>query len=343
MKFSKFWFAFVVLVIVVVSGQPVFAASHLAAVHKGNPAHTIPNRYIIVFKDTAPDQVVDAALVNAMSEISVVEHFRYKSAMKGFAATLNDKALELLRQNPNVDYVEEDQEIRIDTTQSSPGWGLDRLDQHKLPLSSTFHYSKTGKGVTAYIIDTGIYISHSDFGGRAVVGVDAVGDGQKGIDCNGHGTHVAGIVGGKVYGVAKAVKLVAVRVLDCFGSGTVSSVMAGIDWVTEHKKGPSVANMSLGGSISTALDAAVQNSIKHGVVFAIAAGNNGGMPATHPRPGLSLRSRWGQPITRTPGHSGRITAPAWIFLLQESRLRPIGWAANPRRIPSAAPQWQPRM
>ncbi len=165
--------------------------------------------------------------------------------------------------------------ITIDTTQSNATWGLDRIDQRSLPLSKTYTYSAIASAVTAYVIDTGIYTSHTDFGGRASVGVDEIGDGRNGIDCNGHGTHVAGTIGGSTYGVAKSVKLVAVRVLDCSGSGSTSGVVAGIDWVTSHHNGPSVANMSLGGGASTTLDNAVSKSISSGVVYAVAAGNDG--------------------------------------------------------------------
>ncbi|HYO46012.1 MAG TPA: S8 family peptidase, partial [Gemmatimonadota bacterium] len=150
----------------------------------------------------------------------------------------------------------------------------DRIDQRALPLNETFTYTNTGTGVTAYIIDTGIRFSHSDFAGRAVSGYDAI-DGGSADDCHGHGTHVAGTVGGSTWGVAKNVKLVAVRVLDCQGSGTWSGVIAGIDWVTgEHKAvDPAVANMSLGGGGNTSVDTAVKNSIADGVSYAIAAGN----------------------------------------------------------------------
>jgi len=153
-------------------------------------------------------------------------------------------------------------------------WGLDRIDQHLLPLSTNYSYTSTGLGVTAYIIDTGIRFSHSEFAGRAVTGFDAV-DGGSADDCNGHGTHVSGTVGGTTYGVAKQVTLVAVRVLDCNGSGSTSGVIAGVDWVAgDHAPGtPAVANMSLGGGASRALDTAVSNSIADGVSYAIAAGN----------------------------------------------------------------------
>jgi len=165
--------------------------------------------------------------------------------------------------------------VRLDTTQSNATWGLDRLDQRDLPLNATYSYDKTGSGVTAYIIDTGIRLSHNDFGGRATSGYDAI-DGGSADDCNGHGTHVSGTVGGTTYGVAKGVRLVAVRVLDCGGSGSNSGVIAGVNWVTSnHAAGqPAVANMSLGGGVSTALDQAVSNSIADGVTYALAAGNS---------------------------------------------------------------------
>ena len=164
--------------------------------------------------------------------------------------------------------------MSADATETGATWGIDRIDQRNLPLSGTYTYTHTGAGVTAYIIDTGINTTHNEFGGRASVGYDAIGDGRNGIDCNGHGTHVSGTVGGATYGVAKGVTLKAVRVLDCTGSGTNSGVIAGVDWVTSHHSGPSVANMSLGGGASTALDNAVSNSIASGVTYGIAAGNS---------------------------------------------------------------------
>ncbi len=275
MKLSKLSFVVVVLAIIAFSVQPAFAARPAAPIVKGQANRTIPNQYIVVYKDGTSDQIVDTALENVKRGHGATEHFRYKSAVKGFAVTLNAQALESLRSDPNVEYVEEDQEISIETTQSNPDWGLDRIDQRSLPLSKTYTYTRTGSGVTAYVIDTGIYTAHTDFGGRAVVGVDEIGDGRNGIDCNGHGTHVAGTIGGKTYGVAKSVKLVAVRVLNCSGSGTTSGVVAGVDWVSSHRVLPAVANMSLGGSVSTTLDNAVKNSIAKGVVYAIAAGNSG--------------------------------------------------------------------
>lgn len=201
--------------------------------------------------------------------------FVYTHALRGFSATLPPAAVTALRANPAIASIVADTPVRASTTQTGMPYGLDRIDQRSLPLSGSFTYTATGSGVTAYIVDTGIRLSHSDFGGRAVTGYDAVTPGGSASDCNGHGTHVAGTVGGASYGVAKAVRLVAVRVLDCAGSGATSGVIAGVDWVTgNHQPGaPAVANMSLGGGANSALDTAVGNAIRDGVTFAVAAGN----------------------------------------------------------------------
>jgi subtilisin family serine protease len=202
-------------------------------------------------------------------------HHVYEHALTGYAGSFDEGQLGALMADARVESVERDGEVTAFTTQTNATWGLDRIDQRSLPLDGTFTYTNTGASVTAYIIDTGIRFGHSEFGGRAVSGFDSV-DGGSADDCNGHGTHVAGTVGGTTYGVAKGVNLVAVRVLGCNGSGTTSGVIAGVDWVTGHHAGgqPAVANMSLGGSRSNALDNAVRNSIADGVSYAIAAGNS---------------------------------------------------------------------
>ena len=231
----------------------------------------VPGRYIVVFKDGTPDPA-GKAKGKALKLGAKLRH-TYTHALRGFAADLPDAAVALLRADPDVAFVEPDQIIRVSATEAGATWGIDRIDQRTLPLSTSYTYGHDGTGVTAYIIDTGILFAHSEFGGRATKGTDAVTAGGTAQDCNGHGTHVSGTVGGATYGVAKNVTLVAVRVLDCNGSGTTSGVIAGIDWVTQNHIGPSVANMSLGGGASTALDNAVNNSISSGVTYAIAAGN----------------------------------------------------------------------
>jgi len=232
----------------------------------------IAGSYIVVLK-SAPGLARAAEVARGLG-VAAMRH-EYNRVLKGFAANLSVADAARIARDPRVAFVEQDQVVTIDATQNSATWGLDRTDQRNLPLSSTFSYTNSGAGVKVYIIDTGILFGHGQFGGRAVTGFDAV-DGGAADDCNGHGTHVAGTVGGSTYGVAKGVTLVGVRVLDCAGSGSTSGVIAGIDWVTSnHAAGaPAVANMSLGGGASTALDNAVANSIADGVTYAIAAGNS---------------------------------------------------------------------
>src|SRR5438552_7309930 len=231
----------------------------------------IPSQYIVVLEDRYAD-------VDGIADDLSVKHngklkHLYKAALKGFSAELSDADAAALANDPRVKYVEEDSVVTIDTTQTGATWGLDRIDQRNLPLDGNYTYNTTASNVHAYIVDTGILTSHSQFGGRASVGVDEVGDGQNGIDCAGHGTHVAGTVGGSTYGVAKGVSLVAVRVLNCSGSGTNSGVIAGVNWVASNAIKPATANMSLGGGASQALDDAVTAAVNAGVVFCVAAGN----------------------------------------------------------------------
>lgn len=246
-------------------------------------ADAIPGRYIVVLDDRVSAKAAGDARQIARDQGGRIRH-TYTATISGFAATLPARAVEALRNNPDVAYIEADQRVSIDATQSSPTWGLDRVDQRNLPLSASYTYNQTGAGVTAYIIDTGIKSGHGEFGGRVTSGYTAIGDGNGTEDCNGHGTHVAGTVGGATYGVAKGVTLKPVRVLDCSGSGTNSGVIAGVDWVTANKSGPAVANMSLGGGVSSALDTAVQSSINAGVTYAVAAGNDSGANACNGSP-----------------------------------------------------------
>jgi len=235
-------------------------------------------RYIVVFQDEVTDPIGLAQILVATYNGSLLH--TYTAALKGFAASLPDAAVPLLRQNPLVAYVESDQSVTADGTEDMDAngdpWGLDRIDQQALPLSGTYTYTSDGAGVHAYIIDTGIWTLHSDFGGRADNVYDALTLNliTIGEDCNGHGTHVAGTVGGATYGVAKGVSLHGVRVLSCAGLGFTSDVIAGVDWVTANHQSPAVANMSLGGGSSAALNTAVTNLSNSGVFLAVAAGND---------------------------------------------------------------------
>jgi subtilisin family serine protease len=205
--------------------------------------------------------------------------FEYSNVAQGFAVSLPETAadafLEAMNNNPNVDRVEVDRPVTLSQiTQSAATWGLDRVDQRALPLNTTYTYTQTGRGVRAYVIDTGIRATHTDFSGRMATGFSAINDGLGTDDCNGHGTHVAGTIGGSTWGIAKQVTLVPVRVLDCSGSGSLSGVIAGIDWVAGQTHRPAVANMSLGAGASSTLDSAVANLISQGVTTVVAAGNS---------------------------------------------------------------------
>ncbi|MEO3745526.1 S8 family serine peptidase [Plantactinospora sp. B5E13] len=239
-------------------------------------AEVVPDSYIVVLRVTTT--TAGATAVNGKAKALAGRHdavvrTTFSHALRGFSATMSARQARRLAADPSVAYVQPNVVHRISATQSNPpSYGLDRIDQRNLPLSSTYAYDRTASNVRAYVIDTGIRTGHADFGGRASSGFDAV-DGGTADDCNGHGTHVAGTVGGSAYGVAKAVRLIAVRVLDCAGSGTTEQVVAGIDWVTRNAVKPAVANMSLGGGVDPALDDAVRRSIASGVSYSIAAGN----------------------------------------------------------------------
>jgi subtilisin family serine protease len=238
-------------------------------------SNPVKDSYIVMLKDgkATPGAVRQAAADLAKAHTGAVTH-TYTAAIRGFAVRMTAARAKVLAADPRVALVAQDGVVTADVTQSPATWGLDRIDQRALPLSNSYTYDTTAANVHAYVIDTGIRANHTDFGGRASIGADTVGDGQNGNDCNGHGTHVAGTVGGSTWGVAKGVRIVAVRVLNCAGSGTNAGVIAGVDWVTANAIKPAVANMSLGGGISTALDAAVRNSIASGVTYALAAGNS---------------------------------------------------------------------
>ena len=223
----------------------------------------IPGRYIVTLDEPAGSDV---------SALSADGGATYVAEMSATEARR-------LAADPDVRFVEQDRILTLQATQNNPAWGLDRIDQRVTKTSKTFTPTDDGDSVHAYVLDTGIRVTHADFGGRASYGYDALSGTSKANDCNGHGTHVAGTVGGSQYGVAKAVRLIGVRVLNCSGSGTTAQVVAGINWVTANRVLPAVANMSLGGPVDATIDAAVQASIAAGITYGLAAGNENGSDA----------------------------------------------------------------
>ncbi|MFI8437506.1 S8 family serine peptidase [Streptomyces sp. NPDC079020] len=245
-------------------------APAMGTVYGADAATAVSGSYIVML-----DQKADKA--ELAKEYGGKLKRNYSSAINGFSASgLTLTEAKRLAADPAVSKVVQNKKFHIDATQDNPpSWGLDRIDQTETAGDDAYNYpDAAGEGVTAYVIDTGVRVTHSDFEGRATSGFDAVDNDDDADDGNGHGTHVAGTIAGSSYGVAKKANIVAVRVLDDSGSGTTEQVVAGIDWVTENHEGPSVANMSLGGGADEALDAAVQKAIASGVTFAVAAGND---------------------------------------------------------------------
>jgi subtilisin family serine protease len=260
-------------------GSLLISSSLLAATLRGldNP-NRIPDHYIVKLKsDASRDSLGTADYVVQQADrlqmnygITILQ--QYTHVFPGFAIKAKDDQLEALLQDPDVERVEVNKVIRINATQASATWGIDRVDS-RTGLDRIYNYSSTGQGVHAYIIDTGLRTTHNEFKGRVGKGFSSINDGRGENDCHGHGTHVAGSVGGTSYGVAKDVTVHGVRVLGCDGSGSDAGVIAGIDWVAKNAIKPAVANMSLGGDKSESLDEAVQKAVKSGVVFVVAAGN----------------------------------------------------------------------
>jgi subtilisin family serine protease len=245
----------------------------MPAAQAGLPA--LPAERYIVMLDPAVGEAKTVARDQAGRAGGTVENVF--GAVSGYTAKLRPQELDAVRRDPRTRLVVKDNTVRVmdavPLNQLGAPFGVDRVDQPNLPVSGSFAANHDGAGVTAYVIDSGIRASHAEFGGRASVGADFVRDGRNGADCDGHGTHVAGIIGGSTYGVAKKVKLVAVRALNCNGSGTASRLIAAINWVAANHDPNAVANISLGGATNAAIDAAVTAAVAQGVAFTIAAGN----------------------------------------------------------------------
>ncbi|MEV4005820.1 S8 family peptidase [Actinomadura sp. NPDC049753] len=253
--------------LIAASAAPAPAVTFRAPLTLAVSGRGIAGQYIVTLK---PGVSIGATI----SRHGIKAMYRYGMVLNGFAAKLTPKKLAKLRRAAGVARIEQDAVVQADSTQQNPpSWGLDRIDQTALPLSHSYTYDSTGAGVYAYIVDTGISTAHPQFGGRASNVYDALGG--SGADCNGHGTHVAGTVGSTSYGVAKNVYLRGVRVLNCQGSGSSSGVIAGMNWVAGHRSAPAVANMSLGGGYSPAMNSAADNLANSGVFLAVAAGNDG--------------------------------------------------------------------
>ncbi|MEV7617460.1 S8 family serine peptidase [Streptomyces sp. NPDC089799] len=261
--------------------SPAVAAEAEGVVQYAGAPNAVPGSYVVMLKDTGASAAAQRGPSLAARYGGKLDK-TYDSVFQGFSAELSERQARRLAADPAVAAVVQNRQVKLDASQPNPpSWGLDRIDRRRLPLEKRYDYpDSAGQGVTVYVVDTGVRISHSDFGGRARYGFDAI-DGGTSEDGHGHGTHVAGTVAGATYGVAKKAKIVSVRVLNSQGSGTTAQVVAGLDWVTKNAVKPAVVNMSLGGDPDVALDTAVSNSIKAGLTYTIAAGNEGKDASTH--------------------------------------------------------------
>jgi subtilisin family serine protease len=268
------------MLVATANAAPATATPVTGAILQAGGATAVPNSYIVVFKNSLVSRAaVGSNAVNLAARYGGTVGHTYRHALRGFEVRLPESAARELAADPLVRYVEQNHTVQEAGTQKpTPSWGLDRIDQRNLPLDNSYTYPTTASNVNAYIIDSGIRVTHQDFGGRAVSGRDLVDNDDDASDCSGHGTHVAGTVGGNAHGVAKEVTLIGVRMLNCKGSGSLAGSIAAIDWVTaDHDPGElAVANMSYGGAFSQAENDAVQTSIADGITYVAAAGNGNG-------------------------------------------------------------------
>jgi subtilisin family serine protease len=260
------------LTAVAIAAAALPVSAQIGVIRNAGAPDAIKDRYVVVLKD---GPTIDATVGALAAQYGATVGFTYRQVLPGFSATMPAARAEQLAGDPRGAYVEQDTEMEIATDQADPpSWGLDRIDQRSLPTNANYNYDVTASSVRAYIMDTGIRITHDDFGTRASYGRDLINDDDEASDCNGHGTKMAGVVGGTEHGVAKSVRLIAVKIANCQGKSAVSFYVAGMDWVSTHHIKPAVANMSLARDGSDAIDDAVAGLVADGVTLVVAAGNN---------------------------------------------------------------------
>ena len=315
------------------SANPPSTRSSASPARKGQKLHKkgadrIPGHYIVVLDDVAAGQPGPASHADQLIDVLVAAYGgkvnrRYKDALNGYAAEMTEDEALALSDDPRVQFVEEDGVMTADATQTGAPWGLDRIDQRDRPLNGTYNYNWTGSGVRVYVIDTGIRTTHTQFGGRASAVFDV--NGGNGQDCNGHGTHVAGTVGGSTYGVAKSALLRGVKVFQCANTTSTSNIIAGVNWVTANRILPAVANMSVGGGASSSMDTAVNNLINSGVTVAVAAGNESGVDACTRSPARVAAAITVGSTTSTDARSSFSNIGACLDLFAPGSSIPSSW------------------